>query len=137
MDRFERAKAATAGMTAEQKVLFAVKAADAVFARRYGDTAHYRAQWLAFLDAPFGRGAAREVAVTFPCDPRSDEYVAAQRAGAAALQLERGNVALAEGLAERVVAHALAAERGCELVDIDAIARGVRVGASACDHAAE
>lgn len=137
MDRLEQAKAAIAQMSVEQQVRYAIKAADAVFARRPGVAALHRALWQAFLAAPFGEGKAREVAVTLPCDPRSDEHLAAQRAGAAALHLERGNPGQAAWLAERSLEHAFAAERGGELVDIEGFARALRAEAPSREHAAE
>jgi hypothetical protein len=137
MDRLEQAKAALADMSVEQKVLYAVKAADAVLSRRPGVVANHQTLWRAFLAAPFGEGRAREVAVALPCDPRFDEHLAAQRAGAAALQFERGNEGQAAWLAERSLEHAFAAERGGDLVDVEGFAREVRVAAPARGHAAE
>jgi hypothetical protein len=135
--RFEQAKVAIAGLTAEQKVLYAAGAADAVFARRAGARPEHRALWAAFLEAPFGAGRAREVAVGFPCDPRSDEHLAAQRAGAAALHLERGEVRQAEWLAERSLEHAFASERGGALIDVEGLAAQARLAAPSAGHAAE
>ncbi|HEU4405281.1 MAG TPA: hypothetical protein VFS43_08335 [Polyangiaceae bacterium] len=137
MQRFEQAKAAILGLTVEQKVLFAAKAADAVFARRPGVAADHRALWAAFLEAPFGEGRAREVAVGFPCDPRSDEHLAAQRAAAAALQLERGDAGQAAWLAERSLEHAFAAERGGELIDLEGLTEEAHLAAPPREHAAE
>jgi hypothetical protein len=137
MQRFERAKAAIAAMTVEQKVLYATRAADAVFARKPGVMPGHRALWQAFVAAPFGEGTGRAVAVGFPCDPRSDEHMAAQRAGAAALQLERRDVAQAAWLAERSLEHTLAAERGGRLFDVDGLADEVRLAARAQGNAAE
>lgn len=137
MDRFEQAKAVIAGLTAEQRVVYAARAADAVFARRPGVAMNHRALWLAFLAAPFGEGTAREVAVGLPCDPLSDEHLAAQRAGAAALQLKRGNVGQAEWLVERSLEHAFAAERGGSLVDIEGLATEARLASPSRGHAAE
>jgi hypothetical protein len=137
MQRFEQAKAVIACLTVEQRVLYAAKAANAVFARRAGVAPGHRALWAAFLAAPFGEGRAREVAVGLPCDPRSDEHLAAQRAGAAALQLERGNVGQAEWLVERSLEHAFAAERGGALVDVEGLAAEARLASPPRGHAAE
>ncbi len=137
MQRFEQAKVAIAALSVEQKVLYAVKAADAVFARKLAIATDHQALWSAFLVAPFGEGRAREVAVGLPCDPRSDEVLAAQRAGAAALQFERGNLTQAEWLAERSLEHAFEAERGGALIDIGGFADEARRAAPPRGHAAE
>lgn len=137
MNRFEQAKAAIAGMPLEQKVLYAARAADAVFVRRAGVAASHQALWLAFLTAPFGEGTAHAVAVGFPCDPRSDEHLAAQQAGAAALQLGRGHLEQAAWLVERSLEHAFAAERGGALVDVEGLAEAAREAAPSRGHAAE
>lgn len=131
MDGYKRAVELARQMAPAEQVLFAIRCADAVFAPKYRNKVSYLVHWRDFLASPFEGSGAETVMLAFPRHDCSDEYVAAQRAGAAAWRLQRGDDEQACGLADWSLEHTFLADAGRGLVDLEVLALDVRSRAGA------